>query len=199
MQLSRVSLQAFMTLSAPRTVCCSSSAELVELALCLKVVDLYVQVFFWSQSAAPLLCACSNGELQILQCFRNGEREKDSMPCQVEFSYCLKTSPRRKQWKSCLKAAWKQGKIVQWFFVISVAWKQRAGNSASMTGNLQGNFQDLVIAYMEIGQIILQKSSSQLICLLCMLFPQSVNDCVIAKVYIFGCIVRTIILYMLCA
>ena len=172
MQLSRVSLQAFLTLSAPRIVCCSVSAELVELALCLEVVDLYVQFFFQSQSAAPLLCARSNGESQILQCFRNGERERDSVLCQVEFFSCLKMSPRRKQQKSCLKAAWKQGRIVQWVFVISVAWKQRAGNSASVTGNLQGNFQDSLIAYMEIGQIILQKSTSQLIPLLCTLFPQ---------------------------
>lgn len=36
------SLQAFTTLSAPRTVCCSGSAELEELALRLKVVDLDV-------------------------------------------------------------------------------------------------------------------------------------------------------------
>lgn len=41
-----------------------------------------------------------------------------------------------------------------------------------MAGNLQGNLQDLLIAYMEIGQIILQNSTSQLIPLLSMLFPQ---------------------------
>lgn len=42
MQLSRVSLQAFMTPPAPRTVCFSGSAELVELAFCLEVVDSHV-------------------------------------------------------------------------------------------------------------------------------------------------------------
>jgi len=70
MQLSRISLQAVMTLSALKTMCCSGSAELVALALCLEVVDLYVY-FFWSQSAASSLCAGGNGE--ILQCFRSGE------------------------------------------------------------------------------------------------------------------------------
>ena len=53
MQLSGVSLQAFMTLSAPRTVCCSVSAELVELALS-RSSGLVCLVFFSRASLQPL-------------------------------------------------------------------------------------------------------------------------------------------------
>lgn len=58
MQLSRVSLQAFMTLSAPTTVCCSGCAELLVLALCFKVVDLDV-FFFSGASLQPLVALCT--------------------------------------------------------------------------------------------------------------------------------------------
>lgn len=64
-----------------------------------------------------------------------------------------------------------EGRGVQWVFVISVGM-EIAGNSASVTGNPYGHFQDSLIAHMEIGQIILHKSVSQLILPLCMLFPQ---------------------------
>lgn len=47
-----------------------------------------------------------------------------------------------------------------------------AGDSASVTGNPHGHFQESLIAYMEIGQVILQRSTSQLIPPLCMLFSQ---------------------------
>lgn len=46
MQLPRVSFQAFMTLSAPRALCCSGSAGLAELAPFLTLVDLYIWFFF---------------------------------------------------------------------------------------------------------------------------------------------------------
>lgn len=64
-----------------------------------------------------------------------------------------------------------EGRSVQWVFVILVGM-EIAGNGASVTGNPCGRFQDSLIAHMEIGQITLQKSASQLILPLCMLFPQ---------------------------
>lgn len=57
MQLSKVSLQAFITPSAPTTVCCSGCAELLVLALCFKAVDL--DVFFSRASLQPLVALCT--------------------------------------------------------------------------------------------------------------------------------------------
>lgn len=38
---------------------------------------------------------------------------------------------------------------------------ETAGKSASVTGNPHGHFQESLIAYMEIGQVILRRSTSQ--------------------------------------
>lgn len=65
MQVSRVSLQAFMALSATKTVCCSGCAELLVLAMCFKVdLDVFFLTLwgFFSFSGAslqPLFALCT--------------------------------------------------------------------------------------------------------------------------------------------
>lgn len=82
--------------SAPRTERCCGSAELQEeLPLGLKVVDVDAYFFFPGSSLLPLPSVPRAVVDHTFCSAPETERERDGGPSQAEFSYCLKTLPRR--------------------------------------------------------------------------------------------------------